>query len=150
MNNEIIIGGALANCSGEFSTEDMLSFLKEKTGDVDYYQLRYNPGMKAALDWQAILGVTASSICIAQVLWSAYKKFIKPQHDKGQTGSFLYITMKDDEKNIIEFPIGTDITDEGEFVKEFSQSIEKIRISPDGGIEAEKQELKFSEHWKKI
>jgi len=150
MNNEIIIGGVLANCNGEVSTEDLLSFLKEKTGDVDYYQLRDEPGMKAALDWQAIISVTASSICIAQALWSAYKKFIKPQHDKGQTGSFLYVTMKDDKKNIIQFPIGTDITDEGEFIKEFSHSIEKIRLSPGGEVELEKQEIKFSEHWKKI
>ena len=129
-----------------------MKFLKKQTKEVDYYKLSPPPGvtMKSAIDWQAVLGVTSSSIAIAQVFWAAYKKFIAPLRDKGNKAAFLLITIKSNKNDYIQFPIGTDITDKGEFCRKFSQSIEKTRISTNGEIETEKRNLELSYHWKKI
>ena len=152
MTQEIILGGALANCGSDGSTDALLNFLKEQTEDVDYYKLSPPPGvaMAAALDWQAIVNITSSAITIAQALWFAYKKFVKPLREKGQKNAFLFVTVKNNEHDYIQFSVGTDITDEGEFIRKFSQSVEKIRVSSDGEFEVEKREIEFSDHWKKI
>ena len=151
MKNKILIGGSLANCGGDISTEDLLRFLKSETEDsVDYYQLQYIPGSRAAVDWQAVLDVTTPAVKMATVLWTAYEKFIKPLCKNKKTNAFLFLTMRDGKKSSVQFSVGTDFTDKGEFVRKFSETIEKKRVSPDGSTEVEVREIQFSDQWKKV
>lgn len=110
MKTEILLGGALANTSGKTSSEDMLLFLKSRTEGVDYYKLSPPPGstMAAAFDWQAILGVTASVIAIGQALWAAYQKFIKPLRNNGSSDAFLFVAVKNERKEFVQFTLGKD------------------------------------------
>lgn len=153
MKHEITFGGALANCSGSASSDDLLNFLKERTEGVEYYQLSPPPGthMNAAMDWQAVLGVTASTLGIAQALWAAYVKFIKPLRDKGDDSPFLFIAVKNAKNESIQYSIGADGHTEEEFIHEFSQKTEQIRIiSEDEECLIERTEIRTSTYWKKI
>ena len=149
----ITIQGALANTKGELSSEDLLEFLKDNLDDTEYFKLSPPPGavMNAAFDWVAILGVTASAISIAQVFWSAYKKFIIPLRKRGNHDSFLFISLKNNENKRLQFSVGKQHDNEEEFIFEFSQEIEKLRInSNEQTVETEKTKLKLSGTWKKI
>ena len=150
---EVLLGGALANTSGKASSEDLLHFLKPRTDGVDYYRLAPPPSstMAAAFDWQAVLGVTASVLAIGQALWAAYQKFIKPLRDSGSSDAFLFVAVKNERKEFVQFTLGKDHDTEESFVREFSEKVEQIRISSNAGdVEIEKQELLHSEVWKKI
>lgn len=150
---DILLGGALANTSGKASSEDLLQFLKTRTDGVDYYRLVPPPGstVAAAFDWQAVLGVTASALAIGQALWAAYQKFVKPLRDSGSSDAFLFVAVKNERKEFIQFALGKDHDSEESFVREFSEKVEQIRISSNAGdVEIEKQELLHSETWKKI
>ena len=153
MKTEILLGGALANTSGETSSEDLLLFLKGNTDGVDYYRLTPPPGstMGAAFDWQAVLGVTASVLAIGQALWAAYVKFIKPLRDRGTSDAFLFVAVKNESKEFVQFSLGKEHDTEEAFLREFTEKVEKIRGSSDAGeIEVEKRELLHSEIWKKM
>ena len=153
MKTEIVLGGALANTSGEASSEDLLLFLKGKTDGVDYYRMAPPPGstMGAAFDWQAVLGVTASVLAIGQALWAAYVKFIKPIRDRGSNDAFLFVAVKNERKEFVQFSLGREHDTEEAFVREFSEKVERIRISSNAGeIEVEKRELLHSGIWKKM
>jgi hypothetical protein len=150
---ELIIQGALANTGGEVSSNDLLTFLKENTQDVEYYRFSPPPGsiVAVAFDWIAVLGVTASSIEIARALWAAYRKFIKPLKEKGRDSSFLFVAVKNKDNEFVQFSIGQKDNNKEDFIMEFSDKIEKLRIDKDSNeIEIEKRELKLSERWKKV
>jgi len=101
--------------------------------------------MAAAFDWQAVLGVTASALAIGQALWAAYQKFIKPLRDQGAKEAFLFVAVKNEKKEFVQFSLGKGHDTEETFVREFSQKVEEIRISSKPGeMEIEKQEFTHS------
>jgi len=152
MKHKVVISGALANCGNEASTEELLTFLKSQTRDIDYYKLSPPPGviMGAAFDWQAILGVTASALAIGQALWAAYVKFVQPKKKKGD-GAFLFVALKTADRRFVQFMIGRENQDKEAFIQEFTEKVEQLRVStPDAELVAEKRELRVSEIWKKV
>jgi hypothetical protein len=155
MTNKIIIGGALANTHGQAKTQDLVHFLAERTDDMDIYVLQARPGSitAAALDWQAILGTTADIIQVCNLLWDAFKKFIKPIRDKEKNSrSFLYIVVKHPDGRSMQFSLGTDILNKEDFMKLFKQAVQEIRTSsnPDGLGDMAIQEIEQSDIWLKI
>src|SRR4051794_40072399 len=111
MKHKVVMSGALANCGNEASTEELLTFLKSQTQDVDYYKLSPPPGViMAAFDWQAILGVTASALAIGQALWAAYVKFVQPKKKK-EEGAFLFVALKTADRRFVQFMIGRENQD---------------------------------------
>jgi hypothetical protein len=152
MKHKVVISGALANCGNEASTEELLTFLKSQTRNVDYYKLSPPPGviMGAAFDWQAILGVTASALAIGQALWAAYVKFVRPKKKK-EDGAFLFVALKTADRRFVQFILGREHQDKEVFIQEFTEKVEQLRVStPDAELVAEKRELRVSEIWKKV
>jgi hypothetical protein len=152
MKNELLIAGALANCGGCVSTEELLAFLKSQTKGIDYFRLSPPPGstMGAALDWQAVLGVTASTLAIGQALWAVYVKFVRPKR-KQRPDAFLYVVIKTENRRFVQFTIGRDHDNQEQFIQEFTEKAEKLRVlTPDTELVAEKHELRVSEIWKKV
>src|SRR6266487_2872844 len=146
MKHKVVISGALANCGNEASTEELLTFLKSQTRDVDYYKLSPPPGviLGAAFDWQAILGVTASALAIGQALWAAYVKFVQPKKKKGD-GTFLFVAVNTADRRFVQFTIGRENQDKEAFIQEFTEKVEQLRVSsPDAELVAEKRELRVS------
>jgi len=150
--SKLIIRGALANTGSEIKTDELLDFLMNETKDTEFYKLSPTPGMimNAALDWQIILGSTASVITIAQIFWSAYKKFILPLKKKGKQNAFLFVTVENHKRDFAQFTIGQEYQSEEMFIQEFTEKVTEIRHKTD----PEEMELKIKETnsimtWKK-
>ncbi|MGG1518462.1 hypothetical protein ABE504_23795 [Paenibacillus oryzisoli] len=148
----LILKGALANVNKEVSNDQLLDFLSEKLPESEIYKLSPRPGMviNAAIDWQIILS-TASIVTVAQVIWTAYKKFIVPVRENGNDRAFLFITIENHNKEFKQFPIGEQFKDEEEFVKKFTEEIQKIKIaSRHEDVELELSQLRDSDIWEKF
>lgn len=148
----LILNGALANVNHEVSTDELLDFLKGNLPEADFYKLNPKPGSitAAAFDWQVILSTSSSIITIAGVLWAAYKKFIVPLKSRGKTNAFLFVTIRNGEKEFTQFSIGDEYKNEQEFITDFTEKVERIRLNPNTNeMEIETREIKESTRWKK-
>lgn len=155
MKRELILSGSIANAGREVSGRELIEFLASEMPDAEFYQFRPPPGriMAAGLDWQAILGTTASVLAIGQAIWAAYKKFIIPIRQKNNNSTAdLFIYIKTEENKSEQFMIGKSFKDENDFMQGFQESIIKLEHSHSNGEELKitKQELRMSEYWVRI
>ncbi|MBD7970486.1 hypothetical protein [Paenibacillus gallinarum] len=147
----LILNGALANVNHEVSSDELLDFLKWNLPEADFYKLNPKPGSitASAFDWQAIISTSSSIITIAGVLWTAYKKFIVPLKSRGKTNAFLLVTIRNEKKEFTQFSIGVEYKNEQEFITDFTEKVERIRINPNTNeLEIETREIKESSRWK--
>ena len=153
MNQDLILAGALANTNGAGKTKDLLSYLSDEVEGLDLYYLQPSPGMKAAIDWQAILATSASLVAVARGLWAAYEKFIKPLRDrdpKSTAGLFIQVREKDGRST--QFFVGPEYKDKDVFIQTFTERVETLRVVQDdkGNQRGLRDEIERSGTWVRI
>lgn len=141
MTSELIVGGALANCGRDTSTDEFLQLLAREVPDLAIFRLRPRPShldVRAALDWQAILTTGASLLTFADVLWKVYERFVKPKLDRsdGKSKPFLFINVRRPDGAFVQFAIGNEFKDKDIFVEQFTRKLTELRTV--AGSEEEK------------
>ncbi len=155
MNDELILQGALANTGGKVSTDEFMDFLSENLNDVDLYQLKPAPGvhMMASMDWATIISTTASALYIAEKIWAAYDKYIKPIRDKNaDSDAGLFLQVRDKNGKSYQIMLGKDYKNKETFIVEF-EKIARILFKSsnnNGNSEMRTHEISFGKHWVKI
>lgn len=131
MRNTLTLRAALANTGDPLASDALQTFLSDNTSGVAFSKRKVQPGLilNDAFGWQAIIGVTASVLTIAQALWAAYKKFIVPVRAKGKKNAFLVVQVQNEAREFAQFSIGQEYEDEDTFVTAFTEKIQKITIS---------------------
>ncbi|MGH8487807.1 MAG: hypothetical protein ACREXS_02755 [Gammaproteobacteria bacterium] len=137
MTTELIVGGALANCGRDAPTDEFLQQLVRETPDLAIFRFRPRPrpgwGVKAALDWQAILGTGADLLAFAGVLWAAYERYVKPKlhRSDGTTKPFLFINLRRPDGTSVQFTLGNEYKDKEIFVEQFTRQVTELRAVSD-------------------
>ncbi len=157
MPSELIVLGALANCGQDAPTDDFLEMLIRETPDLAAFRFRPKPragwGVKASLDWQAVLGTGADILAFATVLWAAFERYVRPRLQRGGPSQpFLFIQLKRHDGDSVQFAIGRDeFKDKEVFIEQFTREVKELRASGDalGGAGA-LSELSRSEEWVRI
>lgn len=157
MPSALIVAGALANCGRDAPTQEFLETLVQETPDLAVFQFRPKPrpgvGVKAALDWQAVLGIAADLLAFAEVIWAAYERYVRPKRDQstGTQRPFLFIAFRRADGSFTQFALGDQYTEKDVFIEHFTQQVSELRESanaePD---EALLTELSTSEDWVRI
>lgn len=157
MPSALIVAGALANCGRDAPTQEFLETLVQETPDLAVFQFRPKPrpsiGIKAALDWQAVLGTAADLLAFAGVIWAAYERYVKPKRDQavGTQKPFLIISFRRTDGSFTQFALGDQYTEKEIFIEHFTRQISELRESanaePD---ETLLTEISKSEDWVRI
>ena len=113
MSSELILGGALANCGRDAPRDEFLELLLRETPDLAIFRLRPRTSLtdvRAALDWQAILGTSANLLALAGVLWKAYERYVKPRPDRTDKTAkpFLVINIRRSDGKFVQFILGNE------------------------------------------
>jgi len=152
MKRELMLGGAIVNCTDRDKTDELLDYLVNMLKEIELYKLKPKPGSltATAFDWQIMIGTTASIYTIGQALWYAYRKFIKPIREKNQNSSTdLYINIRTEDMKFEEFMIGKNFKDKESFLKAFGESVKKLEEEPFNPEKMHiiKNEIQKSETW---
>lgn len=157
MPSELIVGGALANCGRDVPMQEFLETLARDTPNLAVFQFRPKPrpgiGVKAALDWQAILGTAADLLAFAGAIWAAYERYVKPQRDQsaGPQKPFLFISFRRADGSFTQFALGEQYTEKEVFVEHFTRQISELRESATAETdEVLLTEISKSEDWVRI
>lgn len=157
MPSALIVGGALANCGRDVPTQEFLETLARETPDLAVFQFRPKPrpgiGVKAALDWQAILGTAADLLAFAGVIWAAYERYVKPKREQSAGGQrpFLFISLRRADGSFTQFALGDQYTEKEVFIEHFTRQVSELRESVTA--ETDKPlltEISTSEDWVRI
>lgn len=153
MNNALILQGTLINAGKKASKDELLDFLSENLNDVDFYQYKLRPGEITAvsLDWKMIINTTVAILGIANYLWSAYEKFIKPIREKNVDSSAgLLINIKEANGKIYQITLGKECNAKEIFIAEFQEKVTVLLKSSNKNLEELTQEITQSERWVKV
>jgi hypothetical protein len=141
LSSPLIIGGALANCGRDVSTDDFLQFLLQETHELAIFKLQPRPGhiVAAAFDWQGVLGTAADILAFASVLWTAYEKFVKPNSENNtiSTKPFLFINLRRTDGSFVQFSIGKAENEKQAFIEHFSKQVSELRATPSANDDSE-------------
>lgn len=157
MTSELIVGGALANCGRDAPTDEFLQMLVRETTDLAAFRFRPRPrpgiGIKAALDWQAILGTGADLLAFAGVLWAAYERYVKPklEQSEGPQKPFLFINLRRQDGSFVQFSLGNEHKNKEIFIEQFSRQVTELRAV--SGTEDQStliSQISKSEDWVRI
>jgi hypothetical protein len=121
----MFIQGTLANVNQEVSTDNLLRFLADEVPKGAFFKFQPPPGrtVAAAIDWRALLYDAAAIATIANALWGAYDKFIKPIHEVDHSSSSaIFVQMKNDAGESDQFMISGNIKDKEVFIQRFQDS----------------------------
>jgi hypothetical protein len=147
----MFIQGALANVSQAVDLDEFLLFLAEELPDGSFFKFQPEPGRiyKAAIEWRAIIADTAAVITIANGLWQAYDRFVKPiNQNKSSSGAAIFVMLKSDSGEFEQFMIGSEIKDKSTFVASFQESVAKLNIDLASQVPGtELEEILYSGDW---
>lgn len=157
MASELIIGGALANCGRDAPTDEFLDLLVCEMPDLAVFRFRPKPKLgiriKAALDWQAILGTAADLLAFAGLLWAAYERYVKPKVERNDGGPkpFLFISLRRPDGAFVQFTLGHEYKDKEVFVEQFTRQVAELRVvsDPETGSEL-LSKLSQNEDWMRV
>lgn len=145
MAGALVIGGALANCGREVSTDELLEFLSEQSPDLQLFRYTPRGPAMAALDWQAILNTSASLVVFGQLFWAAYKRFIEPRlRARPDDDCFLFLTVRGPGHSFAQFKVGRDYATQEEFISDFVRQASALREAEGGATDIDLQ-WRFSE-----
>lgn len=111
-------------------------------------------GIKAALDWQGILGTAADLLAFASFLWAAYEHYVKPKRDGDQTTTkpFLFISLRRQDGKSVQFAIGEEFKNKELFIEQFTRQVTELRVT--SGAEEDGpsvlSELTQNEDWVRV
>jgi hypothetical protein len=154
---ELIVGGALANCGRDAPTDEFLELLVHETPDLAAFRFRPRPRpgieVKAALDWQAILGTAADLVGFAGILWAAYERYVKPRLERsdGFAKPFLFVSLRRPDGAFVQFALGNEYKDKEIFIEQFTRQVTELRAET--GIEEDSpllSEMSASEDWVRV
>lgn len=144
MASELVVVAALANCGRDAPTEEFFAMLAEGAPELAVFRHQPVPragwGIKASIDWQAILGTGADLLAFAGVLWAAYEKYVKPKREahNGSPAPFLFIQIKRPDGTFVQCGIGNEFQDKDVFIEHFVQEATELRAGapddPEGSV----------------
>jgi hypothetical protein len=154
--SELIVGGALANCGRDAPTDEFLELLVRETPQLALYRFRPRPrpgiGIKAALDWQGILGTAADLLAFAGVLWVAYERYVKPKLKRKDLGPdpFLFITLRKRDGSFVQFSLGSEHRDKDIFIEQFTREVGRLREKSDTKDTSATTQFAENEDWVRV
>lgn len=146
MTTALRLGGALANCGREVGTDDFLQILADNAPELELYRLIPRSGIKAALDWQAILTTVASAYTIGSAVWEAYERLVKPRLERDPDfAGFVIVTVRGAGRDSAQFVINREYESREAFLDDFTRQVGMLRLSDDGPSDDELR-WEFSEN----
>jgi hypothetical protein len=146
--------GAIANASQEISLDEFLAFLADELPEAVLFKFQPESGKVYASvpRWRAVLSDAAAVVTIANGLWQAYDRFIKPIHESNPLSkAAILVDIKTHSGEYTHFNIGGDVKDKNIFISSFEASINSLNLnSTSTGSSREIQDIEYSGNWIQI
>jgi hypothetical protein len=147
----MLLQGAIANASQEVNIDEFLAFLADELPQAAFFKFQPSPGKiyASAIDWRAVIMDASAIITIANGLWQAYDRFVKPIHERDpSSNAAIFVEIKTYSGDHARFMIGGDVKDKDIFISSFKASANRLNLVPK--TEAPNQEIEdiqFSGNW---
>jgi hypothetical protein len=91
----------------------------------------------------------AAIITIANGLWQAYDRFVKPIHERDpSSNAAIFVEIKNYSGDHARFMIGGDVKDKDIFISSFEASANRLNLAPKTEApNQEIQDIQFSGNW---
>lgn len=140
MNENLILGFTVANSSNTVNVSNIYDQIEMIIPDaeIDRFDKRERSKFTAgAIDFTAILSVSASLVTLGTAIYSIYKTQILP-HKEENKNIGLYVSVGPENK--INFMLGDSHSNEKEFVEDFVLKVdEHLKTTQDGEIHKTKE-----------
>jgi hypothetical protein len=150
----MLLQGAIANASQEVNIDEFLAFLADELPQAAFFKFQPPPGKiwAAAIDWRAVIMDAASIITIANGLWQAYDRFVKPIHEHNpSSNAAIFVVITNESGEHAQFMIGSDVKDKDIFISSFEASANRLNWVPKTEVpDQEMQDIQFSGNWIRI
>lgn len=150
----MLLQGAIANASQEISLDEFLEFLADELPDAVLFKFQPESGKVYASvpRWRAVLSDAAAVITIANGLWQAYDRFIRPIHENNPSlNAAILVHIKTHSGKYAHFNIGGDAKDKNIFISSFEASVNSLNLSSTSdGPSQDIQEIEYSGNWIQI
>jgi hypothetical protein len=147
----MLLQGAIANASQEVNIDEFLAFLADELPQAAFFKFQPPPGKiyASAIDWRAVIVDAAAIITIANGLWQAYDRFVKPIHDRDpSSNAAIFVEIKNYSGDHARFMIGGDVKDKDIFISSFEASANRLNLAPKAEApNQEIQDIQFSGNW---
>ena len=147
----MLMQGAIANASQEVNTDEFLAFLADELPQADFFKFQPPPDKiyASAIDWRAVIMDAAATITIANGLWQAYDRFVKPIHERDpSSNAAIFVEIKNYSGDHARFMIGGDVKDKDIFISSFEASANRLNLAPKTEApNQETQDIQFSGNW---
>jgi hypothetical protein len=138
--SELLATAVLANCGRDAPQREFMESVATEVPGVAVFQQQPRPGgnleIKAAVDWQAVLGTAADLLAFAGLIWAAYERYVKPRREKHRGGQkpLLFLQVSSLDGSFVQFSLGSEVTDKQVFIEQFVREVTELRAqeSPDG------------------
>jgi hypothetical protein len=151
MFSVMLLQGAIANASQEVNIDEFLAFLADELPQATFFKFQPPPGKvyASAIDWRAVIMDAAAIITIANGLWQAYDRFVKPIHERDpSSNAAIFVEISNYSGEHARFMIGGDVKDKDIFISSFETSANRLNLDP--ALEATSQEIqdiRLSGNW---
>jgi hypothetical protein len=147
----MLLQGAIANASQEVNIDEFLAFLADELPQAAFFKFQPPPGKiyASAIDWRAVIMDAAAIITIANGLWQAYDRFVKPIHERDpSSNAAIFVEIKNYSGDHARFMIGGDVKDKDMFISRFEASANWLNLAPKTEApNQEIQDIQFSGNW---
>jgi hypothetical protein len=147
----MMLQGAITNASQEISLDEILGFLADENPDAAFF--KFQPGSDnvyaSVPHWRAVLFDAAAVITVAQGLFEAYDRFIKPIHERTPSSSAaIVVQIINHSGECAHFVIGADVKDKSSFISSFEASINRLNSSSTSDVPSQElQDIQSSGNW---
>ena len=147
----MLLHGVIANASQEISLDEFLAFLADELPEAVLFKFQpeYGKVYASVPSWRAVLSDAAAVITIANGLWQAYDRFIKPIRDSNpSSNAAILVQIKTHSDEYAYFNIGSDIKDKNIFISSFEASLNSLNLnSTTEATSQEIQDIECSGNW---
>lgn len=156
MPSELLVTAALANCGRDAPKREFMESVATEVPGVAVFRQQPRPGgnleIKAAVDWQAVLGTAADLLAFAGLIWAAYERYVKPRREKHQGGQkpFLFLQVRGHDGSFVQFSLGNEVEDKNEFIEQFVRQVTELRAQESPNGEQVLTAISKSESWVRI
>jgi len=147
---EIAIGMSVADCGNQVDAQQVYDFVANRATGATVYEFKPTGIACAGVDLYLVLSAVASVASIANVLWTAYDRFVAPKMHNTRDSADIHIAIRRRDGTMMDISLGNVSTKES-FVKRLKVVIAEtsepeLRAAHEETI----RELEQSDSWVKL
>lgn len=148
--DRIAIGISFPNCGSNILIEAASQFIVEHYAACDGFVPKPQPGIGGAVNLWLILAVAGSVASLANIVWTAYDKFIAGERSGLPDEAGILLSIRTPEGSTTLW-LGKDVREELEFIRQLQAMLIEVRASTHRRIQEEiVEEIEYSGRYERM